>query len=75
MHYKSLTDVYMNVFDKIKKFFIDSQHVLSISYKPTRAEYNKAARLIIFGILVIGVIGFIMAIIVSLIITGSLSLI
>ena len=66
---------YMGIFDKIKKFFTNSRHVLSISYKPTRAEYNKAARLIIFGIVLIGTIGFIMAIIVSLIITGSLSLI
>jgi protein transport protein SEC61 subunit gamma-like protein len=65
----------MGIIDKLKKFFTNSRHVLSISYKPTRQEFNKAARLIIFGILLIGTIGFVIAIIISLIITGSLSLI
>jgi protein transport protein SEC61 subunit gamma-like protein len=65
----------MNIIDKLKKFITNSRHVLSISYKPTRQEFNKAAKLIIFGILLIGTIGFVIAIIISLIITGSLSLI
>ena len=65
----------MGIFDKPKKFLTNSKHVLSISYKPTKGEFNKAARLIIFGIVLIGAAGFVMAIIVSLIITGSLSLI
>jgi protein translocase SEC61 complex gamma subunit len=65
----------MNIQKSIKKFIDNSRHVMSISYKPTTAEFNKAAKLIIFGILLIGTIGFIMAILISLIITGSLSLI
>jgi protein translocase SEC61 complex gamma subunit len=58
-----------------KKFITNAKHVMSISYKPTRDEFNKAAKLIIFGILLVGTVGFIIAIVVSLIITGSLSLI
>lgn len=65
----------MNLIDKLKKFIDNAKHVTSISYKPTREEFNKSAKLIIVGILLIGTIGFIMAIIISLIITGSLSLI
>jgi protein translocase SEC61 complex gamma subunit len=65
----------MGILDNIRKFFTNARHVLSISYKPTRPEFNKAARLIIFGIVLIGTVGFIIAIIISLIITGTLSLI
>lgn len=65
----------MNIQASIKKFMDNAKHVMSISYKPTRDEFNKAAKLIIFGILLVGVIGFILAIVISLIITGSLSLI
>lgn len=65
----------MNIQASIKKFITNARHVMSISYKPTRDEYNKAAKLIIFGILVVGVMGFLVAILISLIITGSLSLI
>lgn len=65
----------LNIFGSFKKFWTNSKHVMSISYKPTRDEFSKAAKLIIFGILLMGVIGFILAIVISLIITGSLSLI
>lgn len=56
----------------IKKFFTNARHVLSISYKPTRQEFTKAGKLIIFGILLIGIVGFVLSIIVSLIISGTL---
>ena len=65
----------MKLTEKFKKFTTNSRHVLSISYKPTKEEFNKAAKLIIFGILIIGAMGFVLAIVISLIITGSLSLI
>jgi protein translocase SEC61 complex gamma subunit len=65
----------LNILDQFKKFMDNAKHVMSISYKPTRAEFDKAAKLIIFGILLIGAIGFVLAIVISLIITGSLSLI
>ncbi len=65
----------MNITGSFKKFIDNSRHVMSISYKPTNQEFNKAARLIIFGILLIGAIGFVIAILISLVITGSLSLI
>lgn len=46
--------------------------MLSVSYKPTDAEFRKSAKLIIFGILLMGTLGFVISIIVSLIITGTL---
>jgi protein translocase SEC61 complex gamma subunit len=49
--------------------------VLSISYKPTDQEYRKSAKLIVIGILLIGLLGFVIAVAVSLVITGSFSLI
>ena len=65
----------MDILGSLKKFRENARHVLSISYKPTPDEFSKAAKLIIFGILLIGVVGFVLAIIISLIITGSFSLI
>lgn len=65
----------MDIPGSFKKFRDNSRHVLSISYKPTRDEFSRAAKLIIFGILLIGVLGFALAIIISLIITGSFTLI
>ncbi|MCL4403536.1 MAG: protein translocase SEC61 complex subunit gamma [Candidatus Marsarchaeota archaeon] len=65
----------MSIITKLSKFIDDSKRVLSISYKPNSEEFNKSAKIILIGILLVGVIGFIIAIIISLIISGSLSLI
>ena len=56
----------------MKKFIENSKHVLSVSYKPTDAEFRKSAKLIIFGIILMGALGFVISIIVSLIISGTL---
>jgi protein transport protein SEC61 subunit gamma-like protein len=58
--------------EKLKKFIENSKHVLSVSYKPTDAEFRKSAKLIIFGIVLMGALGFVISIIVSLIISGTL---
>ncbi len=53
----------------------NSRHILSISYKPNRVEFNKSAKIIILGIVLMGALGFIIALVISLLVTGSLKLI
>ncbi|MDE1871108.1 MAG: protein translocase SEC61 complex subunit gamma [Candidatus Micrarchaeota archaeon] len=65
----------LDIAGSFRKFIGNSKHVMSVSYKPNRDEFNKAAKLIIFGILLIGAMGFVLALAISIIITGSLSLI
>lgn len=65
----------MDIIGTLKKFITDSRHVLAISYKPTQDEFKRAAKIIIIGIVIIGMLGLIMAIIVSLAITSSLALV
>ena len=45
---------------------------MSVSSKPTEVEFKKSAKLIIFGILLMGLLGFVIAVIVSLITSGTL---
>lgn len=62
----------MGLIENLKKFIDNSKHVLSVSSKPTDADFRKSAKLIIFGILLMGALGFVISVIVSLIITGTL---
>ena len=64
--------IFMGMIDNFKKFLDNSKHVLSVSYKPSDAEFRKSAKLIIFGILLMGALGFAISIVVSLIISGTL---
>ncbi len=65
----------MNPIFSFRKFMENSKHVMSVSYKPTNKEFSKSAKVIILGIVLIGALGFIIAIMVSLLVSGSLSLI
>ena len=46
--------------------------MLSVSSRPTDAEFRKSAKLIIFGIILMGALGYVISILVSLIINGTL---
>jgi len=64
----------MNFISPLKNFIQNSRRIINISYKPSQSEFKRSAKLIIIGILLIGVLGFIIAVLISLIITGNLSL-
>jgi protein transport protein SEC61 subunit gamma-like protein len=55
----------LNPIPKIKAFVSNSKHILAVSYKPDAAEFNRTARIVILGILLIGVLGFIISLIVG----------
>ena len=57
----------MNVQERLDKFVKDSKRVLKVSRKPNRAEYFEFAKITALGILVIGVVGFVIVIIGQLI--------
>jgi protein transport protein SEC61 subunit gamma-like protein len=57
----------MDIKERFDKFVKDSKRVLKVSRKPDRAEYFDFAKITALGILVIGVIGFVMVIIGQLI--------
>ncbi len=65
----------MNITAKFKNFIQNSRHILSISYRPNRAEFDKSAKIIIIGILITGTLGFVIAVVISLLVTGTLAFI
>jgi protein translocase SEC61 complex gamma subunit len=65
----------LNISKKLGQFIDNAKHVLNISYKPTNEEFNRSARIIILGILLIGVLGLGIAIVASLVEFGTLQLI
>jgi protein translocase SEC61 complex gamma subunit, archaeal and eukaryotic len=56
----------LNIISIFKSFFSSSKRIINISYKPSRHEFNKSIRIIIIGILIIGLLGFVMSIIIGL---------
>ena len=57
----------MNVQESFDKFIKDSKRVLKVSRKPDGKEYMELAKVVSIGILIIGVIGFVIVLLGSLI--------
>ena len=57
----------MNVQESFNKFIKDSKRVLKVSRKPDAKEYMELAKVVSIGVLIIGVIGFIIVLLGSLI--------
>ena len=57
----------MDVKERIDKFIKDSKRVLKVSRKPDGKEYVELAKVVSIGVLIIGVIGFIIVLLGSLI--------
>ena len=57
---------YLDIKGKFRNFIVNSKHVLNISYRPTHEEFNRSAKVIVIGILIIGFLGFIIGLIISL---------
>ena len=48
----------MNVGEIVGKFFMDSKRIFRVSRKPSKEEYKRMALIIGLGIVIIGIIGF-----------------
>ena len=57
----------MNVQESFNQFIKDSKRVLKVSRKPDGKEYMELAKVVSIGVLIIGVIGFIIVLLGSLI--------
>lgn len=58
----------MKIFTKIKEFFAASKRILSISTKPSKKEFWTMSKVIGLGMIIIGVIGFVVRLIMDLVI-------
>jgi protein transport protein SEC61 subunit gamma and related proteins len=57
----------MKIFKKIKEFLISSKRILSISTKPSKKEFWTMSKVIGLGMVIIGIIGFLVKLIMEFI--------
>ena len=55
----------LNIFARLARFYNESKHVLSVSYKPTMDVFKRTLKIVVLGILLMGVMGFIIWFIVN----------
>ena len=61
----------MNVVGKLKDFYSDAKHVMSVSYKPDMDTFKRTLKVVLVGIILLGVLGFAIYLIINNIILAS----
>ncbi len=59
----------LNMAKKLRLFYSDSKHVLSVSYKPDVSTFSRTLKVVLLGTIVLGLLAFIIFEIVGLITT------
>ena len=49
----------MNPVEMLKNFIVDAKRIFTVSKKPTMEEYKKMALIVGIGIILIGIIGYV----------------
>lgn len=57
----------LNPIPKLLQFFSDSKRMINISYKPTITDFKRTLKIVLFGTILLGIIGYIISILVGLI--------
>ena len=61
----------MNVVGKLKDFYSDAKHVMSVSYKPDMDTFKRTLKIVLIGIILLGILGFTIYLIINNIILAS----
>ena len=57
----------LNPIPKLKNFYSDAKHVMGVSYKPDMDTFMRTLKIVLIGVLILGVMGFIISEIIKLI--------
>lgn len=51
---------------RVKSFFQEARHIMTVSYKPDMDTFKRTLKIVLLGILVLGILSFIISQIVNL---------
>ncbi len=60
----------LNPVKRVKEFYADAKHVLSVSYRPDAATFKRTIKIVVIGTLILGFMGFIFSLIINLVTGG-----
>ncbi|MGC8629257.1 MAG: protein translocase SEC61 complex subunit gamma [Candidatus Micrarchaeia archaeon] len=58
----------LNPISATKRFYEEAKHILNVSYKPTHEEFMRTLKIVLFGTLLLGIMGFVIALILQFIV-------
>ncbi|MCL4552017.1 MAG: protein translocase SEC61 complex subunit gamma [Candidatus Marsarchaeota archaeon] len=56
----------LNPIKSLRGFWADARHVLSVSYRPDMDTFKRTLKIVLLGVMILGVLGFIIFELISL---------
>ncbi|MHB1830533.1 MAG: protein translocase SEC61 complex subunit gamma [Candidatus Micrarchaeaceae archaeon] len=60
-----MTEMKFDPVNSIKSMYSDSKHVMSVSYKPDIETFKRTLKVVLIGIILLGILGFIIYLIIN----------
>ena len=54
-----------NPISGIKGFYSDAKHIASVSYKPDVDTFKRTLKVVLLGIIILGILGFVISLIIN----------
>ena len=61
----------LNIVSRLRTFYSNSKHVMSVSYKPDMDTFKRTLKVVLVGIILLGILGFVIYLIINNIILAS----
>ncbi len=58
-------DFQIHPIKSLREFYSDAKHVASVSYKPDADTFKRTLKIVLIGILILGVLGFIVSFLIN----------
>jgi preprotein translocase subunit Sss1 len=58
----------LNPIKRLKRFNSDARHIMSVSYRPDMDTFKRTLKIVLLGILIMGILAFIISGVISLIV-------
>jgi protein translocase SEC61 complex gamma subunit len=60
-----------NIAAKLRNFYSDAQHVMSVSYRPDMDTFKRTLKIVLIGIILLGILGFVLYLLINNVILGQ----
>lgn len=61
----------LNPIPRLKNFYNDARHIMSVSYKPDLDSFRRTLKIVLIGVLILGILGFIISFVINNIILAA----
>ncbi len=66
-----MSEMKLDIIRSLRNFVSDSRHVMSVSYKPDTDTFKRTLKVVLVGVILLGILGFVIYLIINNVILAT----